>query len=189
MGSMENLEYLNMSNNNIKDIHKSIAKLKKLKKIDLSNNKGVFGLNSLISMTELETLNLSGCNLLVFPYYITMMKKIKKLYLVGNGFNNLSSEITNLKSLQVLTLNEALAENLENTIEIISKLENLKEVYLPYIEIFKIPKNIIKLKYLKKLTLYPAILNRGKIPENDLLKQFMTKLENALEGCRVELIY
>lgn len=189
LGDLESLVYINLSNNKIRDIHPSISKLKKLRKIDFSNNKGLFGLNSLIALSNLEILNLSGCGLLVFPFYITMLQNIKELYLTGNGFNKLPGEIKSLKTLEVLSLSESLGENLEDTIEIVSGFPNLRELYLPYVDLFKLPKNIIKLKNIKKITMYPSIQNRGKLPDKELVEEFIRRLKNVFAGSAIDLIY
>ena len=189
LGELESLVYVNLSNNKIREIHPNISKLKKLKKIDLSSNKGLFGLNSLISLGSLEILNLSSCGLLVFPFYITMLQNIKQLYLTGNLFNKIPMEIKNLTSLEVLSLSESLGENLEETIELVSCFKNLKELYLPYVDLFRLPKNIIRLKNIKKITLYPSIQNRGKLPDKELIEEFLRRIKAAFVGCTIDLIH
>ncbi len=186
---LEEIEYINASNNRINNIHPSIAKLKKLKSLDLSHNRGIFGLNSLIGAKNIQILDLSGCGLLVFPYYLTMIQSLKELYLTGNDFERLPKEVSSLKNLEILYLNETLAYNLEETIDVLIKLDSLKEVYIPYVELTKFPDNLFLLQNLKKITFYPAFFNRGRFPDIEFIQKVLDKLKNEFKESLVELIY
>jgi Leucine-rich repeat (LRR) protein len=188
LGELEELEYINVSNNRIREIHPGISRLKKLKEIDLSSNKGLFGLNSFMGNKSLERLDLSNCALLVFPYYITMIPSLKKLLLIGNDFERLPLEIRSLKKLEILYLNESLAFNLEDTIEVLTELESLQECFIPVIDVMKLPQNILKLKHLKKITFYPIYFNKGKFPDQEFVADVLENLKKDFPNTEIELI-
>jgi hypothetical protein len=82
--SLRKLEYLNLSNNEIREIPKSFGLMKKLKVLDLSDNKIQIIPAEITNLNKLEELKLENNQLTCMPKQISKLNKLKLLKLNGN---------------------------------------------------------------------------------------------------------
>ena len=75
---LQNLEELSLAGNMIEDLS-PLWKLRKLKKLDLSNNRGKVSLEGIGALTLLEELNLSGCEIESGLEELSRMKSLKRV--------------------------------------------------------------------------------------------------------------
>ena len=169
---MKNVTYLNLSNNEIKTISKSINKLQdlqtvnfsynKIKKVpfeikevlyienlNISHNKLTYISNSILGMNFLRTLDLSYNEITYFDKKV-QLKKLEKLNLSNNKLKELTKDIGLLKNLKSLNLSNNVLESLPNSIV---NLSNLTELNLKNNRLTKLPTLIFKLKKLQVLNL------------------------------------
>ena len=82
-----NLKSLILNVNGITKIPPEIKSLKYLTLLDLSDNPGLFDINSITSLPNLQNLLLYGCNLSKLPPDIKKLKNLKVLGLKGNNLS------------------------------------------------------------------------------------------------------
>ncbi len=128
----ENLEYLSLKNDHLKEIPKGIGNLKNLRVLDLSGNdfkvlpQSFSGLNNLSeiylnneskmnytktfsvikNLPNLRVLHLENDNLKKVPKSLLYLQQIDTLYLNNNLFNTFPMELKNLKNLKFLDLHD-----------------------------------------------------------------------------------
>jgi Leucine-rich repeat (LRR) protein len=127
-----NLQYLDLSNNFIKKIPESIATLH-LRKVALSGNPRLdysSALRTLSRIPSLEDVSLANC-----------------------AIDSLPSVIQTAQSISTLDLSDNYFTEIEKTVDLISKLKNLRTLKLERCKIKIIPRNFKKLSYLKVLHL------------------------------------
>ncbi|MFX1480751.1 MAG: AN1-type zinc finger domain-containing protein [Promethearchaeota archaeon] len=122
----ENLEELRIIGY-LSEIPASIGNLKKLKKLDLSNNEIKNIPNSLNSLKNLEELILNSNHLKIIPNEFKYLQNLKRVEINYNKLNLVPNFILNLKNLEILDLSNNRIEEIPN--EIIN-LESLKSVDL-----------------------------------------------------------
>lgn len=104
-------------------ITKTIAELKTIKKLNLSD-KGVVDLSDKIGhLVSLKELYLDNNSLKAIPREIGNLTNLETLSIVNNGLKKLPREIGNLKSLKVLALGDNDLRELPHEIGDLSKLE------------------------------------------------------------------
>ncbi|TFF88737.1 MAG: hypothetical protein EU548_08490 [Promethearchaeota archaeon] len=104
MDSLESLEFLSLSRNNIKNIHNSIGFLSNLKYLNLRINKIERIPDSINFLINLKKLNLSSNDLKTIPENIGNLKSLEYLYLSNNNLKNLPRSLANLIKLKELGL-------------------------------------------------------------------------------------
>ena len=77
---LQNLEELSLAGNLIEDLS-PLWSLRKLRKLDLSNNRGSVSLKGISALPQLEELNLSGCDIEDGLEELTGMKSLKRVSL------------------------------------------------------------------------------------------------------------
>ncbi|PKP21742.1 MAG: hypothetical protein CVU05_06085 [Bacteroidetes bacterium HGW-Bacteroidetes-21] len=85
--NLKKLEYLDLSNNQLKDFPRSFGLMKKLKVLDLSGNQITTVSRTLTGLTKLKELHLDNNQLTKMPNQITRWRRLKKLSLTGNNFS------------------------------------------------------------------------------------------------------
>lgn len=100
--SLDSLIYLNLSNNDLKNLNPKICSLRSLKVLLLTGNERVSLPPCLFNMENLEILSLIGCKYNKLPKGLNKMKSLKKLSIMGNDFTeeelaSLQKEMPNTK--------------------------------------------------------------------------------------------
>lgn len=139
LGNLQNLKFLNLSNNNISDLPTHFSKLHSLGKLELANNSFVnlpeqmFGLNSLyyldmhyndikeipIGFAQLKSLfrfNFANNEISVFPSQIGSMTKLTAINISSNFLKVLPDSIGNLVNMGSFVVNDNQLTSLPNTI-------------------------------------------------------------------------
>ena len=190
---LKNLEWIDLSSNNIESIPDWFFSLDKLTFIDLSNNnlkelplrlffmKNLlrldFGYNNLtkfpywiIENNKLEILNLESCKLRKFPEALRSLKSIKRLILKNNNIRSVPLWLKELHTLKVLNLR---GNNLKY-FPTLGHIVNLQYINLSNNKISKFKKNSFPINLLQ------LGLNNNKIEEIPIE---LTKIEelNRLE--------
>lgn len=130
LNKFKNLEYLNLSDNQINEIDFSQLSLPRLKEFDLSNNPGFNGayMNNLIeSMPVLELLNISGCAMPYISPEVGKLCNLKELNISDNNISYLPQEIELMTSLEILDLSD---NNLQNNVFMFSQMWNIHDLKL-----------------------------------------------------------
>ncbi len=98
---LKKLEKLNLSNNKFKELTKDIGLLKNLKSLNLSNNVLESLPNSIVNLSNLTELNLKNNRLTKLPTLIFKLRKLQVLNLENNNFSE--EEKTRIRSILVDT--------------------------------------------------------------------------------------
>jgi Leucine-rich repeat (LRR) protein len=117
------LEYLYISDNDLKNLPQSIGNLKSLKHLNLHCNKITLLPESIGNLTLLEYLNLWGNELRTLPESIGNMVSLQKANFGSNRLVSLPESIGNLTSLKALQL---FSNELQDLPESILKLKTLR---------------------------------------------------------------
>lgn len=150
-GNTDAVEELDWSDKKLKAFPPSLARLKKLKKLNLSKNI-ITEIPALIGELEnLEELNLSGCNVEIINEAIGKLKKLRILNLSSNhNLNAFPETMGELSELQVLKM-DYVATPLPESLAKLEKLEDLRmyQCYNNKENVTAFPEVITKLKNLK----------------------------------------
>lgn len=128
ISTLNNLESLNLSNNNISQNFSNLSPLIKLSELNLSGNQLTKIPSEISSLTSLITLDVSH-NLFSTNYaaVLTNLKKLEWLSLGSNQITNFPPEIAQLKNLVHLNFSDnQISGGLENLLI----LKNLEQLYL-----------------------------------------------------------
>ena len=114
----------------------------KVYRLNLSNQKNTLSDSLWARFTNLEYLSLKNDHLKRIPAGIGLLKNLKVLDLSGNDFEILPLSFGKLKNLQELYLNDDKNFQFNKSIQILSKLPNLKSLHVDNDNLKKIPQNI-----------------------------------------------
>jgi Leucine-rich repeat (LRR) protein len=179
---LKELVELDLGDNRIRTISKSIGKLAKLKKLNLTNNSDLSELpETIYNLSDIEEINLTNANLTVLSKSIYKLKKLRILALGGNSIMALPDKFWALKNLRELYL---WGNNISNVSKKIIQLSELNQLHIGYNPIEELPMEIFELKKLlgldicgMKLSQIPAsICNLQNIEYLDLHDNFLTEL-------------
>lgn len=150
IGNLEDLHYLNLSENQISIIPPEIGDIKKMKVLGLSYNQILTICPEIGNLQNLKELYLVNNQISVIPPEIGSLENLGWLDLSNNKISVIPTEIGNLKNLNSLYLSK-------NQISIIpsetGSLESLRYLYLSNNQISIIPTEIENLKNLERLDL------------------------------------
>ncbi len=147
---LSSLEFLNLRYNKITEIHSSIGKLKNLKTLDLRHNSLKTLPNEIYGLFSLEILDLHGNQLNSLPISIEGLRSLRKLELGLNNIEELPEEIINLQSLKKLGLG---GNKISPNFSLLSNLTSLTDLDLYDNNLRLLPNEIGLLKTLDTLIL------------------------------------
>lgn len=147
---LENLQYLQLSNNRICFVEEDVflKHLHTLTELHLASNDLQQLPYSIGTLVNLKLLNLSGNQLNIIPDSIGFLTSLLSLYLNSNRLCSLPRSIGNLKSLEYLDLSYNLLTFLPPTI---GTLDNLLQLKLMYNDLIQLPRMICSLTNLSVL--------------------------------------
>ena len=176
-----NLEELVLAKcSNLRKLHPSIGKLKKLKLLDLQKCSKLTSLPDKFEMESLVTLNLTYClKVKKIPEFVGNMKLLQELLLVGTAIIELPSSVECLTGLNILILWGC--KNLVCLPNTICSLKSLETIILFGGSKFdKLPEDLGNITSLKKLD-----LSETAIKELPSSIEFLIGLTSLyLEGCK-----
>ena len=176
-----NLEELVLARcSNLRKLHPSIGKLKKLKLLDLQKCSKLTSLPDKFEMESLVTLNLTYClKVKKIPEFVGNMKLLQELLLVGTAIIELPSSVECLTGLNILILWGC--KNLVCLPNTICSLKSLETIILFGGSKFdKLPEDLGNITSLKKLD-----LSETAIKELPSSIEFLIGLTSLyLEGCK-----
>ena len=135
-GDLPSLKILNLSSNNLKEIHSSIYKLTTLTELNLKNNKIEEIHSDISNLTDLKNLNISENKIAELPDSMGQLVSLEKLYLEYNMLEELPSTFVNLTNVNECLFkagNPILSELFETRVE-----ESGGEMPVAYVDIFKL---------------------------------------------------
>jgi len=124
----KNLEYLNLKNDHLKTIPKSISELSKLKSLDLSGNDfSELGVDfyKLSNLQELYLNNEKNINLPKTLRLLGKLPNLKSLHLENDNLKALPAEIYELQNLEFLYLNQNSFKEIPKGIQGLNHLQYL----------------------------------------------------------------
>ncbi len=148
--SFSNLQKLNLEENKLHNIDKSISYLTLLKHLNLSKNKLEKIPNSIKHLNKLETLNIENNKISKIEVNQNDLQNLKNLNLSFNNIQIINKEINNLLKIQNLNLS---LNKIEEIPDYISSLKNLESLNLNHNKLLSINDKLKKLKYLNKISL------------------------------------
>ena len=126
IGTLVNLEDLNLGRNQISKLPTELRKLTRLRHLDLVSNQFREFPNEIIALSNLTQLYLSANRLTALPPEIGKLTKLKILFLNANQLIMIPPEIGKLTNLNYLNLNANQLINLPIEIEKLSNLISLR---------------------------------------------------------------
>jgi len=167
INKLKNLENLDLSNNEIKEIPSELGDLSKLKYLDLSENDLTTISSSLKNLSKLNYLNISLNKLTSISSGIYKLKNVETLDLSYNSITKITSNLKNMTNLKELNLSSNEITEISSSI---SKVENLVSLDLSFNKInCTIPKSLNDLQKLEYINLSGNIDIRGKTLTNPKL--------------------
>jgi len=118
--------------------------------LDLSSQEIKSFPKEILQLTNLKTLVLSDNQLRGIPDEVAQLKNLENLYLSGNKLTSLPKTMSQMKSLKTIGLNH---NRFENFPEILLQSPNLQMITLESNQLKKIPENINAITNLKQLNL------------------------------------
>ncbi|XVF70307.1 hypothetical protein PTKIN_Ptkin11bG0151100 [Pterospermum kingtungense] len=162
------------------DLHPSIAFLRRLKLLNLSNCKRLRNLPTKIGLQCLQKLILRGCsNLKKFPEVDGEMKCLVELYLNGTGIEELPCSIEHLSSLVLLNLKDC--KNLASLPSSVHGLKCLKFLNLSGCsKIENLPENLEQIEFLEELDLGETAVRKPQ----SFIFEFRNLKVLSFNGCK-----
>ncbi|MDB9836448.1 hypothetical protein OAC51_06040 [Flavobacteriaceae bacterium] len=147
------LKSLSLANNKCiqqKGLFETIFKMNSLTKLNLANNKISELPKSILGLTSLTSIILFGNEFKEFPPILSKFSGLEEINLGGNKLSEFPVEVTEFKSLKVLSLAMSGLKKLPDDIQ---KLSNLTDVNLSGNEFKEFPSNLLNIRGLKNLYL------------------------------------
>lgn len=144
------IQYLDISECEIKELPKELFDLTSLTNLNIGNNKISSIPQEIEKLIKLKTLDLTDNKFIEFPIEILNLKNLKELWIGGNSFKSIPLKINLLQKLEVLELTFHKCKILPSSI---GDLSNLKSLDLGMSKLEILPKEIGNLLKLKSLTL------------------------------------
>jgi len=155
IGSLHDLEVLDLSGNKLQGIPPEISQLVNLKKLDVSSNHLQNIPPEINRLTSLREFNLHGNSITNLPS-LKGLKQLSELNLVSNKLKTFPKEICEIKNLINLNLGHNPLTSIPSEI---GDLENLESLLLHWTGIQSLPKEMQKLSRLKELFLANTALS------------------------------
>ncbi|MFN8844015.1 MAG: leucine-rich repeat domain-containing protein [Chryseotalea sp.] len=131
IANLKNLEILELSDQNIITLPSTIGKLQKLKKLSLYWNTSLTHLPvSFSKLTQLQNLSIAYCSALNLERTLPVLGKLPKLKTLRFHAKKIPPQINSLKYITSLALLRAYGKNKLTLHKNLSKLTQLKELYL-----------------------------------------------------------
>lgn len=171
LNNFANIETLDLSNNQLKEINFDTRSLTNLRFFMAKNN--------LLSDTslpkdfgdqKLEIVNLSGNQFEQFPYQLLNVSTMKEIYLGSNQISVLPRNFENLKNLEIMYLGGNMLKSIP---EEISQLKNLSSLNLSDNMLTTLPTKLVLLRHLRTLSLHGNYLTTLPV---DLVKLNINEL-------------
>ncbi|MBP2280683.1 Leucine-rich repeat (LRR) protein [Psychrobacter sp. PL19] len=117
LGNLSSLTSFDMRGTQVQHLPYSIGSLSKLRSIELYANEDLKALpDSIGNLTNLTKLEVRASHLETLPRSIGNLNRLKSLVLYQNGLQSLPNNITNLKALEQLDVNENLPSGASETV-------------------------------------------------------------------------
>ncbi|CAF0970354.1 unnamed protein product [Rotaria sp. Silwood1] len=149
--SVQTLEHLDISENELDDLPTEICLLNHLRTLNCSHNKLSTISNSFESLNQLKRLDLSFNNFKCLPTVIYTFKHLIRLNCECNIIKIIDIDLLNLKYLKILILDHNQIQTLD-TIDF-SQMKKLECFHIAHNQLIKFPRNLHKLTYLKNINL------------------------------------
>ncbi|CAF3587059.1 unnamed protein product [Rotaria sordida] len=150
--SVQTLEHLDISENELDDLPTEISLLIHLRTLNCSHNKLTNISNSFEQLNQkLKRLDLSFNHLKRLPIVIYTLKYLIRLNCEHNLIKTIDIDLLNLKYLKIFILDHNQIQTL-NTIDF-SQMKKLECVHIAHNQLIKFPRNLHKLNYLKNINL------------------------------------
>ena len=146
LSSLQNIEYIGLKNG-VTHLPKSITTLKNLKVLDLSSNQFAYLPDDIGKLQNLVVLHITHTKIKNFPNSIGKLDKLKVLSL--NTLNQLPKNLTKMKSLQRIYLNEPGKLDLKVFFKALAELPKLKRINA--VDVRDFPNELIELKTLQEV--------------------------------------
>lgn len=156
---LPNLEYLDLSNNQLSELPHDIASFQNLKILDLSNNQFSELPAEIVNLPNLEYLYLNDNNLLEVPAIFNKLEKIQILELRNNKISELS-------------------------LPLVKQLQNIHELYVNHNPLTENTKKLLRISFLQE----QVIFNESQlIEQKDKLSMIKQKTEKNFVQIRKNL--
>ncbi|MCH2044380.1 MAG: leucine-rich repeat domain-containing protein [Saprospiraceae bacterium] len=148
---MDSLKTLDLSGNDIKELPEDIIHMKNLRNLILSYNKNIKLANHILfDLDQLSSITLNGLELKGLPSAIPNMTNLKDLWISHNPFEKMPNEIFEMTQLRSLAMKNCQLSQLPDKI---GKLTNIEYLHLSDNKLKTLPYELSKLKQLKGLNL------------------------------------
>jgi internalin A len=148
IGELTQLEVLSVNQGHLLKLPKSIAKLKNLRWLHLTDSKLSSIPVEIVQLERLEILDLDGNPLLHVPDVVFEIQSIEGLNICNIGINSIPDAISRLRRLRALAVTGNRLVTLPSSIASLSKLDSL---YLYRTGLRAIPEAVSKLRNLRRL--------------------------------------
>ncbi len=187
LGDFSNLTELWLNSNELKTLPESISKLKKVKLMDISGNKGI-DLSHLKNLESLVSLSIADCDLVEFPESITCLKNLEVLNLAGNHFTDIPETLSKYNKLKLLYLNSFYHNftDMEAVFQTLSKLPKLKIVETTFPISSEFPDCIEEMKSLDYIYIQFFWSSDEAIDREKMCKNHLEKLSSLLPDTFIE---
>ncbi|KAJ8283077.1 hypothetical protein COCON_G00055960 [Conger conger] len=151
-----NLEFIDISNNEISVLCEDLTRLNKLKTLIAKNNRlDESSLPKDFGSMQLEVLNLSGNRFVQLPNQCLKLERLKSLSVGGNRLKTIPAEIEHLTSLELLYLGGNLITDIPPEL---ASLPNLSYLVLCDNRIQSVPPQLARMYSLRSLSLHNNLL-------------------------------